>query len=116
MLRGRRVARSLFCASVAALAMVAAPAEAQRINNVVAFGDSYADTGNILEILLGSPFVDQATKDQLRLLYPTGRFSGGTNYVDTLSQILGVPVANFALGGANTDNTNTNGASSWVAT
>jgi uncharacterized protein YhjY with autotransporter beta-barrel domain/phospholipase/lecithinase/hemolysin len=110
MLRGRRVARSLFCASVAALAMVAAPAEAQRINNIVAFGDSYADTGNILEILLASPFVDQATKDQLRLLYPTGRFSGGTNYVDTLSQILGVPVDNFALGGANTDNTNTNGA------
>jgi outer membrane autotransporter protein len=89
--------------------MVAAPAQAQRVDNIVAFGDSYADTGNIIQILLASPLVPQATKDQLKLLYPTGRFSGGTNYIDTLSQILNVPVENFALGGANTDNTNVNG-------
>ncbi len=105
----RFVARSLLGASVAALAVTATPAAAQRVDRIVAFGDSYTDDGNIIEILLASPFVPQATKDQLRLLYPTGRFSGGTNYVDTLSQILGVPVDNFALGGANTNNTNVNG-------
>jgi outer membrane autotransporter protein len=109
MVRGRRVARSLLGASLAALAVVATPAEAQRIDNIVAFGDSYADDDNIIQILLASPLVDQATKDQLKLVYPTGRFSGGTNYVDTLAQILNVPVENFALGGANTDNTNVNG-------
>ena len=39
-----------------------------------------------------------------------GRFSGGTNYIDTLSLLLDAPVENFAIGGALTDNTNTNGA------
>src|SRR6188508_233316 len=100
MLRGRRVARSLFCASVAALAMIAAPAQAQRVNNIVAFGDSYADTGNLFEILGFNP---------QPLVYPTGRFSGGTIYVDTLSQLLNVPLQDFAIAGANTNNTNTNG-------
>jgi phospholipase/lecithinase/hemolysin/uncharacterized protein YhjY with autotransporter beta-barrel domain len=103
------VARSLVGASIAAFAAFATPASAQRINHIVTFGDSYADDDNIMQILLASPFVDQATKDQLQLVYPTGRFSGGTNYIDTLSQILNAPVDNFALGGANTDNTNVNG-------
>ena len=101
MVRGRRVARSLLGASLAALAVVAAPAQAQRVNNIVAFGDSYADDGNLFEIIGFNP---------QPLVYPTGRFSGGTNYVDTLSQLLNAPVANFAIGGANTDNTNVNGA------
>ena len=82
----------------------ASPAAAQRVDNIVAFGDSYADDGNLFEILgpLAPP--------ELFILYPTGRFSGGTNYVDTLSQLLDAPVDNFAIGGALTDNTNTNGA------
>jgi uncharacterized protein YhjY with autotransporter beta-barrel domain len=33
-------------------------------------------------------------------VYPTGRFSGGSNYIDTLAQILQVPVQDFAIGGA----------------
>ena len=37
---------------------------------------------------------------QALAVYPTGRFSGGSNYIDTLSQILQVPVHNFAIGGA----------------
>ena len=69
MVRGRRVARSLLGASLAALAAVAAPAEAQRVNNIVAFGDSYADDGNLFEIIGFNP---------QPLVYPTGRFSGGT--------------------------------------
>ena len=34
------------------------------------------------------------------LAYSTGRFSGGSNYIDTLATLLGVPVENFAIGGA----------------
>ena len=44
-----------------------------------------------------------------QLPYSTGRFSGGTNYIDTLGQLLNAPIDNFAIGGALTDNTNTNG-------
>ena len=79
-----------------ALALVATPASAQRITRIVAFGDSYVDDGNAFQ-LAGIPFPAP---------YSTGRFSGGSNYVDTLSQLLGAPVDNFAIGGAKTDNTN----------
>jgi uncharacterized protein YhjY with autotransporter beta-barrel domain/phospholipase/lecithinase/hemolysin len=88
-----------FGASLLALGL-ATPAAAQRVDNIVAFGDSYADDGNLFEILGFNP---------APLVYPTGRFSGGTNYIDSLSDILGVPVDNFAIGGALTNNLNTNG-------
>ena len=92
------ICRALFGAS--ALAATATPAAAQRVDNITAFGDSYADDGNLFQILGFNPAPQ---------VYPTGRFSGGTNYVDTLSSLLDVPVDNFAIGGALTDNTNTNG-------
>jgi hypothetical protein len=85
---------------LAASALTATPAAAQRIDNIVAFGDSYADDGNLF--ILG---IDP----RLRIVYPTGRFSGGTNYIDTLGQPLDAPIDNFAIGGALTDNSNTNG-------
>ena len=86
---------------LAATALTAAtPAEAQRVTRIVAFGDRYADTGNFFRFVGLNP---AAT-----VVYPTGRFSGGTNYIDTLSQILNVPVDNFAIGGALTNNFNTN--------
>lgn len=96
----RSMIRAFAGASALALAVTAAPASAQRVDNIVAFGDSYADDGNLFAILGFNP---------APLVYPTGRFSGGTNYVDSLSQILSAPVENFAIGGANTDNTNING-------
>src|SRR5882762_4179861 len=71
-------------------------AAAQTVFSAIqAFGDSYADTGNLFKIIGPSPF------------YPTGRFSGGTNFVDTTSLLLGIPQNNFAIGGAKTDTTNT---------
>ena len=91
---------ALLGASVLTIAAMPSPASAQRVDRIVAFGDSYADDGNVFE-LTGTP---------LPAPYATGRFSGGTNYVDTLSTILGVPVDNFAIGGALTDNSNTSGA------
>jgi outer membrane lipase/esterase len=95
--------RGLICRALlgaSALAATATPAAAQRVDNITAFGDSYADDGNLFQILGFNPAPQ---------VYPTGRFSGGTNYVDTLSSLLDVPVDNFAIGGALTDNTNTNG-------
>src|SRR5690349_3062665 len=86
-----RHAASLLAAA-SAFAAFATPASAQQIDRIVAFGDSYADEGNFFEILGVNPTTTS--------VYTTGRFSGGTNYIDTLSQILNVPVDNFAIGGA----------------
>jgi outer membrane autotransporter protein len=72
-------------------------ARAQTVfTTVQAFGDSYADNGNIFR-LVGVPFPVE---------YPTGRFSGGTNFIDTTAELLGVPQFNYALGGAQTGTTN----------
>jgi phospholipase/lecithinase/hemolysin/uncharacterized protein YhjY with autotransporter beta-barrel domain len=70
-------------------------ARAQTIfGTIQAFGDSYADTGNLIKII--GP----------QAIYPTGRFSGGTNFVDTTSSLLGISQNNFAIGGATTGPTN----------
>jgi hypothetical protein len=66
---------------------------------IVAFGDSYADDGNFFEL----------TGIQRPAAYANGRFSNGTNFIDTLSLILGKPVDNFAIGGAFTGTGNING-------
>ena len=92
----RLTAASLLAASALGFA---APAQAQRIDNIVVFGDSYADDGNAFQLGGVDPLTTQ--------IYTTGRFSGGTNYIDTLADILGATTENFAIGGAKTDNTNT---------
>jgi len=87
------MSRALVGASAIALSVLAAsPAAAQNIDRIVAFGDSYADDGNAFELGYNNPGA--------LAIYPTGRFSGGTNYIDTLSQFLNAPVDNFAIGGA----------------
>lgn len=91
MLNGK-VRVALACASVIAMGAAAAPASAQQIDRIVAFGDSYADTGNAFALGYANP--------QALAVYSTGRFSGGSNYIDTLSNILQVPVQDFAIGGA----------------
>ncbi|MFN3727106.1 MAG: autotransporter domain-containing protein [Allosphingosinicella sp.] len=78
---------------------MAAPAQAQRVDRIIAFGDSYADDGNFFE-LTGIP---------RPAAYANGRFSNGTNFVDTMSLLLGAPVDNFAIGGAFTGSGNING-------
>lgn len=67
-----------------------APASGQPVERIVAFGDSFADDGNIFEL--------NGIRPPAR--YPQGRFSTGTNFIDTMGQELAVPVVNFALGGA----------------
>ncbi|WP_344705696.1 autotransporter domain-containing protein [Sphingomonas swuensis] len=80
---------------------VASPASAQRIDRIVTFGDSYADDGNLFPLIGQSPLTFQSG------IYRTGRFSGGTNYIDTLSFLLNAPVDNFAIGGASATGTAT---------
>lgn len=97
-----QVVRSAFRALVAATALsgfAAAPAAAQQVDRIVAFGDSYSDQGNAFALGYANPGV--------LAIYPTGRFSGGTNYIDTLSKTLDVPVFNYSIGGALAGTNNT---------
>ena len=96
------IARRAFGALIAATALscfAAAPAGAQQIDRIVTFGDSYADQGNAFALGYANPGALS--------IYPTGRFSGGTNYIDSLSNTLGVPVFNYAIGGALAGTNNT---------
>lgn len=102
----RRHIATMLSASLIAMAAMPAPAAAQQIDRIVAFGDSLADTGNALQLLLSNPLTPAPLKAQLQALYPTGRFSGGTNYIDSLSDILNAPVLNYAVGGAQTGPSN----------
>src|SRR5437879_3840114 len=94
----RRCFRALACASLISFAALSTPAAAQQIDRIIVFGDSYADTGNALRLAGINPISTQ--------VYTTGRFSGGSNYIDTLTQLLQVPQYNFAIGGARTNNGN----------
>ncbi len=94
----RHLTRALACASFVSIALPPAPAAAQQISRLIVFGDSYADTGNFFRLVGINPVSTQ--------VYTTGRFSGGSNYIDTLGNILQVPTYNFAIGGARTNNTN----------
>ena len=91
--------RIALCAATA-LTAFAAPAAAQQVDRIVAFGDSYADTGIARTTIINDSAANPVIRGQVTQFYPTGRFSGGTNYIDTLSDLLGAPVENFAVGGA----------------
>jgi hypothetical protein len=95
----RRSRAALIAATAFAALALPVPAAAQRVDRIVAFGDSYADDGNLFE-LIGAPRPAP---------YPRGRFSDSTNFVDTMGQLLQVPIDNFAIGGAFTGNGNING-------
>lgn len=90
----RLASRALLAATALGAVSAATPASAQRIDRIVTFGDSYADDGNVFQLTGQNPLTAGGG------VYRTGRFSGGTNYVDTLSFLLGAPVENFAIGGA----------------
>ena len=74
----RLLGRVLLGASALAATAIATPAAAQRVDTITAFGDSYADEGNAFQLGYANP--------QALAVYPTGRFSGGSNYIDTLAQ------------------------------
>ena len=86
--------RLLTASLLAATALTfATPAAAQRVDRVVGFGDSYADSGNAFALIGANPYFP---------IYPQNRFSSGLNYIDLLANSLDVPLDNFAIGGATT--------------
>jgi phospholipase/lecithinase/hemolysin/uncharacterized protein YhjY with autotransporter beta-barrel domain len=88
------VCASMMLAGAALLPMISEARAQTTFTRIQAFGDSYADIGNLWKFTGG---IGQFP------LYPTGRFSGGTNFVDTTSTLLGIPQLNFAVGGAKTN-------------
>ena len=99
---GLGVAAVAAIVSVVVLGATILPAKAQ-FTALYGFGDSYADTG-------------AAPGGAFRLAGVTAcinnpsscRFTGGTNFVETLQSIYGLPgLTNYAIGGALTDNSNT---------
>lgn len=88
------VCASMMLAGAALLPMIGEARAQTTFTRIQAFGDSYADIGNLWKFTGG---IGQLP------LYPTGRFSGGTNFVDTTSALLGIPQLNFAVGAAKTD-------------
>ena len=99
MTKRRLIGRALAGAALAIVAVCGTGAAAQQVDRIIAFGDSYADSGNFFALTGINPVST--------IIYPTGRFTGGLNYVDYLGQIYSLPPQNFAIGGALTGNTNT---------
>src|SRR5262245_15146353 len=92
---------ALATATIASLIVPCTASAQTQFTSISGFGDSYADTGSApggAFRLLGGPCPPT---------YPTCRFSGGTNFVDSLQSIYGLPgLTNYAIGGAQTGNTN----------
>src|SRR6476469_4809363 len=104
-----RIARALRFLVVSALITlgpaVANRADAEPFNNLVVFGDSLSDIGNIA----AQPFINTPGP-----YYWNGRFSNGPVYAETLATGLGLPPLNrstatggtdYAYGGAKTTGT-----------
>ena len=77
--------------------------------NLYVFGDSLSDTGNVYRMTRQPGPLGDALPDFPRPPYYEGRFSNGYNYVDRLSQRLGIDVTpsldggtDYAVGGAMT--------------
>lgn len=91
------VRSSIGAASLLCLMGTATPAAA--FSSVVAFGDSLSDTGNLLALTSSLPQFFPVALPQADD-YWQGRFSNGPVAVEVLAQGLGVPLFNFAFGGA----------------
>ena len=103
-----RTALGLFAtAMIASLAMGATLAPAQtQFTSLTGFGDSYADTGTApggaFRLINALPYWPCPEG------YTSCRFTGSTNFNDTLQSIYHLPgLTNYSIGGARTDNTNT---------
>lgn len=79
---------------------------AATISKVVAFGDSYSDNGEAKRItseIVKAPNRPEAAYEKPSAeLYWQGRYSNGNTAVEVLSQKLGVPLTDYATGGATT--------------
>lgn len=92
-------------AALAVLSSLAGPARTETpFTSLTAFGDSYADTGSPpggTFRLFGAPCPPGPAIGFGGLVYPTCRFSNGTNLVDSLQALYGLAGhTNYAFGGA----------------
>lgn len=93
--------RSALLACAVSACLSSSLASAQTFTNIVVFGDSFVDQGNMVALV--API-----NPAIAVYYPTGRFTGGANMIDSLAGIYGgVSVSNYAYGGAMTGGTNT---------
>ena len=92
---------NIFQRSVAVMLLVISPATFAAFSQVISFGDSLSDNGNILAATGGAAPIAPNLP---------GRFSNGQTWNELLASKLGLPalvpgVSNFAFGGALTDST-----------
>ena len=76
---------------MAVIVRCAPVAEASPISALIVYGDSLSDNGNLF-----------AAVGFLPAPYASGRFSNGPVAVEYLATMFGVPLVNFAYGGATT--------------
>jgi phospholipase/lecithinase/hemolysin len=89
-------------AAIVAGFLCISPALAGTLTQIVAFGDSLVDDGNLFAATAaepGGPFPESPP-------YFDGRLSNGAVWVEVLSRRLGVKLTNYAYGGAQTDRDN----------
>ncbi|WP_322515844.1 autotransporter domain-containing protein [Rhodopseudomonas palustris] len=120
-----RARRAIFSIAVIAAAsgIMPTPAQAQ-FTRLFGFGDSYADTGSApggAYRLIGANGTGTVSIPYFPFTltpsdfwpcpsptYTSCRFTGSTNFVDSLQSIYGLSgLTNYSIGGARTDNTNT---------
>lgn len=99
-MRLRSSLASVLATSVLAVSFSVTPSAAQAYSQVVAFGDSLSDTGNLLARL--QPFGLTVPN----VPYVEGRFSNGPVAVEVMADALGVTLTSYAYGGALTGTLN----------
>ncbi len=84
----------LFFAAMSMLLIAALPVHGETFGNIVAFGDSLSDNGNLYAATSGE-IPDSR--------YSEGRYSNGPVWVEHLAAIMGADLDDLAYGGASTD-------------
>lgn len=102
--------RKFLAGTALCLSLAAHAASAQQFSNLVIFGDSLSDTGNIAKIVPAAVLatIPPGTPGVPVPPYYNFRFSDGPIYADTLGGKLGIssPTSDFAVGGAYTGHLN----------
>lgn len=96
----------LFALSFSFLFIFTKTSYAATVTQVIAFGDSYSDNGQAKkissEIVHASNKPKGAYEKPSAKLYWQGRYSNGNTAVEVMAKKLGVPLTNYATGGATT--------------
>ena len=98
MVRSRVIHFLLFCSIVLSALCAPGQAAAGKFTKLVVFGDSLSDTGAVFAVTQGA--VPPSPP------YYAGRFSNGPVWGEYLAAALGLPMENWAYGGAQTDHGN----------